>query len=36
MIEMYKKSGQIVSKVRSMAVDYVQADMKIFDSCGIC
>jgi methionyl aminopeptidase len=31
MIEMYKKSGQIVSKTRSMAVDYVKADMKILD-----
>ena len=31
MMEMYKKSGQIVSKVRKMAVDYVKADMKIID-----
>ncbi len=31
MIEMYKKSGKIVSKTRSMAVDYVKADMKIID-----
>ena len=31
MIEMYKKSGQIVSKTRSLAVDYVKADMKILD-----
>ena len=36
MIEMYKKSGEIVSKIRSMAVDYVKADMKILRSCGIC
>ncbi|MFY9637915.1 MAG: type II methionyl aminopeptidase [Methanobacterium sp.] len=31
MIEMYKKSGQIVSKTRSLAVDYVKANMKILD-----
>jgi methionyl aminopeptidase len=31
MIEMYEKSGKIVSKTRSMAVDYVKADMKILD-----
>ncbi len=31
MMEMYKKSGQIVSKVRKMAVDHVKADMKIID-----
>ncbi len=31
MIEMYKKSGKIVSKIRSMAVDYIKADMKILD-----
>ena len=31
MIEMYKKSGEIVSKIRSMAVDHVKADMKILD-----
>jgi methionyl aminopeptidase len=31
MIEMYDKSGKIVSKVRSMAVDYVKPDMKIID-----
>ena len=31
MIEMYKKSGEIVSKVRAMAVDHVKADMKILD-----
>ena len=31
MIEMYNKSGQIVSKIRKMAVDHVEADMKILD-----
>ncbi len=31
MIEMYKKSGEIVSKVRAMAVDHVKADMKVLD-----
>jgi methionyl aminopeptidase len=31
MIEKYKKAGKIVSKTRSMAVDYVKADMKIID-----
>ena len=31
MIEMYKKSGEIVSKVRAMAVDHVKADMEILD-----
>jgi methionyl aminopeptidase len=31
MIEMYKKSGEIVSKTRKMAVDHVEADMKILD-----
>ncbi|HEX7467995.1 MAG TPA: type II methionyl aminopeptidase [Methanobacterium sp.] len=31
MIEMYNKSGKIVSKTRSLAVDYVKADMKILD-----
>jgi methionyl aminopeptidase len=31
MMEMYKKPGQIVSKVRKMAVDHVKADMKIID-----
>ncbi len=31
MIEMYKKSGKIVSKIRKMAVDHVEADMKILD-----
>ncbi len=30
-MEMYKKPGQIVSKVRKMAVDHVKADMKIID-----
>lgn len=31
MIEKYKKAGKIVSKTRSMAVEYVKADMKIID-----
>ncbi|MBZ2164940.1 type II methionyl aminopeptidase [Methanobacterium spitsbergense] len=31
MMEMYKKPGQIVSKVRKMAVDHIKADMKIID-----
>jgi methionyl aminopeptidase len=31
MIEMYKKSGKIVSEIRAMAVDHVKADMKILD-----
>lgn len=31
MIEIYKKSGEIVSKIRSMAVDHVEANMKILD-----
>lgn len=31
MIEAYEKSGKIVSKVRQMAVDYVDADMKILE-----
>ncbi|MDD3986007.1 MAG: type II methionyl aminopeptidase [Methanobacterium sp.] len=31
MMEKYKKSGQIVSKVRKMAVNHVKADMKIID-----
>jgi methionyl aminopeptidase len=31
MIEMYEKSGKIVSKIRKMAVDHVEADMKILD-----
>jgi methionyl aminopeptidase len=31
MNEMYKKSGNIVSKTRKMAVDHVKADMKILD-----
>jgi len=31
MIEKYKKSGEIVSKVRAMAVNHVKADMKIID-----
>jgi methionyl aminopeptidase len=31
MIEMYNKSGKIVSKIRKMAVDHVEADMKILD-----
>lgn len=31
MMEEYKKSGQIVSKVRKMAVNHVKADMKIID-----
>ena len=30
-MEMYKKPGQIVSKVRKIAVDHVKADMKIID-----
>jgi methionyl aminopeptidase len=30
-MEMYKKPGQIVSKVRKMAVDHVEEDMKIID-----
>ena len=30
-MEMYKKPGQIVSKVRKMAVDHIKADMKIID-----
>ncbi len=31
MIEKYKKAGKIVSKTRSLAVEYVKADMKIID-----
>jgi len=31
MIEMYKKAGKIVSKVRKNAVDYVKEDIKIID-----
>jgi methionyl aminopeptidase len=31
MIEAYEKSGKIVSKVRKMAVDYIEADMKILE-----
>jgi len=31
MIESYEKSGKIVSKVRQMAADHVEADMKILD-----
>ena len=31
MIEKYNKAGKIVSKTRSMAVEYVKADMKIID-----
>ena len=31
MMKAYEKSGQIVSKVREKAVDFVQADMKILD-----
>jgi len=31
MIEKYEKSGKIVSKVRKMAADYIDADMKILD-----
>jgi methionyl aminopeptidase len=31
MIEEYEKSGKIVSKVRKMAVDYIEADMKILE-----
>ena len=31
MIEKYNKAGKIVSKTRSLAVDYVKADMKIID-----
>ena len=31
MNEKYNKAGKIVSKTRSMAVDYVKADMKIID-----
>lgn len=31
MIEEYEKSGKIVSKVRRMAADYIEADMKILD-----
>jgi methionyl aminopeptidase len=31
MIEMYEKSGKIVSKIRKMAVEHVEADMKILD-----
>ncbi len=31
MIEKYEKAGKIVSKTRSMAVEYVKADMKIID-----
>lgn len=31
MIDMYKKSGKIVSNVRKKAVDYVKADMKILE-----
>ena len=31
MIEMYEKPGKIVSKVRGMAVDYIEEDMKVLD-----
>ncbi len=31
MIEAYEKSGKIVSRVRKMAVDYIEADMKILE-----
>ena len=31
MIEEYEKSGKIVSKVRNMAADYVDADMKVLE-----
>lgn len=31
MIEKYKKAGKIISKTRSMAVDFIKADMKIID-----
>ena len=31
MIEAYEKSGKIVSKVRKMATDYIEADMKILE-----
>lgn len=31
MIEMYEKAGKIVSKVRKMAVNYVEEDMKVLD-----
>lgn len=31
MIEKYEKAGKIVSKTRSMAAEYVKADMKIID-----
>lgn len=31
MMEMYKKSGQIVSKTRNMAVEFVEAEMKVLD-----
>ncbi len=31
MIEMYKKPGEIVSKIRKRAVDHIEADMKISD-----
>ena len=31
MIEAYEKSGKIVSKVRQMAVDHVDGDMKILE-----
>ena len=36
MIEMYNKSGEIVSKIRKMAVDHVKADMKILDLSRVC
>ncbi len=31
MMEMYKKPGEIVSKIRKRAVDHIEADMKIID-----
>ena len=31
MMEMYKKSGEIISKIRKMAINHVKADMKIID-----
>jgi methionyl aminopeptidase len=31
MSEMYEKAGKIVSKVRGMAVDYIDEDMKVLD-----
>ena len=31
MIEMYEKSGKIVSKVREMTVDYIEENMKVLD-----